>query len=242
MKDMHSHLLPGVDDGAKTMEDTINMLLHAKSNGVTDIMLTPHYIYKSKYSSPKNINLKIFEDVKEEADKIGINVYLGNEIYLSDDMDVVKVLKSKKFNTLNNSRYILVEIPMHKKVNNLKSIFFEIINLGYIPILAHPERYSAYFGDFDLFLQLRSMGVLMQVNFTSLLGDYGPKANYMAKELLKRRIVSFLGSDMHELNERKYEKIKSVMFRLRFMIGKDRLKEITEDNFFYVINNEDLIN
>lgn len=237
MKDLHSHLLPGVDDGAKTIESTKMMLESAKENGVTHIMLTPHYVHDSKFSSPAKINNNIFDDVKKLAnEEYGVEVFLGNEIYLTED--TLKHLKSGKINTLAGSKYILCEIPMHQKFNNLKSVFFELINAGYRPILAHPERYTAYIGDFDFFKQLYSMGVLLQINYPSLLRMYGAKPQWMAKKLLQMGIVSFVGSDIHSASELKYEKIKRVIFKLNWLVGKEKTLEITESNFEKVLNDE----
>ena len=239
MKDLHSHLLPGVDDGSKSLESTRLLLESAKKNGVTDIMFTPHYVPDSRFSSPASVNNNIFKDVERIAkEEYGINIYLGNEVYLIPD--IVDYLKTGNINSLNGSRYLLCEIPMHQKFNNLKSVFIEIMNLGYIPILAHPERYSAYFADIDFFMSLRRLGVLMQVNITSLVGDYGSKSKYMAKELLKRNLISFVGSDIHDVKEMKYDKLKMSLFKLRWIVGKEKLEELTNTNFTCVVNNEDI--
>lgn len=238
MKDLHSHFLPGVDDGSHSMKTTLLMLKSAKEHGVCDIMFTPHYIIDSKYESPKEENLKIFEELKSVADYMGINIYLGNEVYCN--ANILEVYNEGKIATLNNSRYMLIEIPMYSKMNNVKSIFFELISNDIIPILAHPERYTAYYNDFDFFYDLRKMGVLMQINFPSLVGEYGGHAKKMAKMLLKYNLISFVGSDIHDYKETKYQCVAKAEKIIKKLVGEKKYIEITETNFEKVINNEEI--
>ena len=236
MNDLHSHILFGVDDGAKVFEDSKFILDSALLVGVKNIVLTPHYIVDSRYMSTANDNLVPFKQVKDYADGLGINVYLANEVYLSKE--VVELYKSGKIATINNSRYMLVEIPMYGKLNNVKSIFFELLSAGVVPILAHPERYTAYHGDIDFFKELRQMGVLLQANYPSLLGFYGKDAKKMLKKLLKADLISFVGSDVHSINEQKYELIPKMKQKLTKLVGKEKMSELTESNFMKVIGNE----
>lgn len=233
MKDLHSHFLYGVDDGSRSLEETKLMLKNAYENGVTDIVFTPHYIEDSKYQSVVSDNEIILNKIKEEC-KYKINLYLGNEVYINNN--ILKYYKEKKLTTINNSRYMLIEIPMHSKINEVKSIFFELISNGIIPILAHPERYSAYYKDFEFFYDLRCMGVLMQINFASLVGLYGHHAEIMAKKLLKLNLISFVGSDIHSPDNR-FNYLKKAEKIVLKCVGEDRKKEIMQDNFTKVINN-----
>lgn len=239
MKDLHSHFLPGVDDGAKSIDSTRRMLLSASSNGVTDVMFTPHYILDSDFSSNYKENLKLFKEIKEIAkEEFGVNVYLGNEVYCNNSIE--ELLKNKEVITLNNSRYMLIEIPMYNRTNNLKSIFFELLEAGIIPILAHPERYTAYYNDIDFFMDLREMGVLMQANYPSLLGVYGRQPKKMLKKLLKANLISFMGSDIHSASEEKYESLPKLYKKLARIVDEQKLKELTEINFDKVVNNEEI--
>lgn len=239
MRDLHCHLLPGVDDGSKSMESTVEMLKQAAKSGVTDIMFTPHYILDSKYMSNREANLYIIESiVKMAKEEFNINVFLGNEVYCN--MEMLDLYKRKEISTLNNSRYMLIEIPMYSKINNLKSIFFELISNGIIPILAHPERYTSYYKDFDFFFELRSMGVLLQINYASLLGTYGSKAKKMAQELLKMNLVSFVGSDIHSPSEDKYTNLAKAEKKLKKYVSESQFIDITENNFAKVVYNEEI--
>lgn len=238
MKDLHSHFLYNVDDGSKSLESTLFMLKNAKDNGVLDIVFTPHYIANTQFSSPKDNNIEIFNAVHEIADYMGINIYLGNEVFC--DPDILKYLKEGKISTINNSKYLLVEIPMNSKMNNAKNIFFELISNGITPILAHPERYTAYYNDMQFFYDLRTMGVLMQINFSSLVGGYGERAKRVAKELLKYNLVSFVGSDVHSEKDHRYDDVAKAMKIIKRIVGNERFLDITERNFDKVINNKDI--
>lgn len=238
MKDLHSHFLYNVDDGSKSLESTLFMLKNAKDNGVYDIVFTPHYIANTQFSSPKNRNLEIFEAVRDIADYMGLHIYLGNEVFC--DPDILKNYKEGKISTINNSKYMLIEIPLNSKMNNVRNIFFELISNGIVPILAHPERYTAYYGNMEFFYELRTMGVLMQINFVSLLGEYGSQAKKMAKDLLKYNLVSFVGSDMHSEKERRYDDAAKALKIIRRIVGPTKFEDITENNFDKVIKNEDI--
>lgn len=240
MRDLHSHYLPGVDDGSKSLEVTKNMLKNAYQNGVTDIIFTPHYILDSRFMSNKSTNERIIEPIiKFAKEEYNINVFLGNEVYCNSEM--LDLYKRGEISTLNNSRYMLIEIPMYSKINNVKSIFFELISNGITPILAHPERYTAYYNDLDFFFELREMGVLMQMNASSIVGEYGSKAKKMVTKLLKANLISFVGSDIHSDHERKNDLIPKIEKKLKKIVGEDQFIEITSNNFARVIRNDDIV-
>ena len=136
---------------------------------------------------------------------------------------------------------MLIEIPMYSKINNVKSIFFELISNGIVPILAHPERYTAYYNDIDFFLDLRNMGVLMQMNASSIVGDYGRKAKKMVTKLLKANLISFVGTDIHSEYEEKNNLIPKIEKKLKKIVGEDKFIEITINNFARAIRNEDIL-
>lgn len=240
MRDLHSHYLPGVDDGSKSIDATKKMLENAALNGITDIIFTPHYILDSRFMSSKSTNEKIIEPIIRFAkEEYNINVFLGNEVYCNTE--IWNLYKKGEITTLNGSRYMLIEIPMYSKINNVKSIFFELISNGIVPILAHPERYTAYYNDIDFFLDLRNMGVLMQMNASSVVGDYGRKAKKMVTKLLKANLISFVGTDIHSEYEEKNNLIPKIEKKLKKIVGEDKFIEITINNFARVIRNEDIL-
>lgn len=240
MRDLHSHYLPGVDDGANDIEVTKKMLASAEKNGITDIIFTPHFILDSRYMSTKDENKKIFEPIKRIAkEEYNINIFLGNEVYCNTEM--LRLYKEGKIATLNDSRYMLIEIPMYSKINNVKDIFFELISNDIVPILAHPERYTAYYNDLDFFIELRKMGVLLQMNYPSLVGEYGTKAKKMAKKLLKSGLISFVGSDIHSDKESKNDQVAKMEKKLKKYVTEAEFIDITANNFARVVRNDDIL-
>lgn len=238
MRDLHSHILPGIDDGSKSIEISDALLKSASENGVTDIMLTPHFIEESSYTSDFANNNEIFKRISFIASSYGINVYLGNEVYFTTN--VLELLNNGKITTLNGGRYMLIEIPLYSKANNVKNVFFELISNGIVPILAHPERYESYYGDIDFFLELVEMGVLLQINYVSILGMYGRKAKKQVKKLLKKHLVSFVGSDIHSLRGDRYGVSSKALKKISKLVSDKEFKDIVENNFIKVINNEDI--
>ena len=124
MKDLHSHILMGIDDGSKSLEESLEILKKAEQAGITDIVLTPHYIKNSKYDANNQKKKKLLNELSKEARALGINVklYLGNEVFI--DNDIIKLIASKKIAKINNTRYILIELPMSSELNNALEIFF----------------------------------------------------------------------------------------------------------------------
>ena len=238
MKDLHSHLLYGIDDGCKNIEESIPLLKGLEKEGVTEIMLTPHYIENTNYNSNNFEKQTIFEELcqKVEEEKINIKLYLGNEVYITPNM--IELIEQGEIKTLNNSKYLLFEIPLNNINQNTLEIVNNLVSHGYSPILAHPERYR-YFQEHPRAIEdyLRS-GILLQINYTSLFGKYGIVAEKTAKLFLKKKWVSFIGSDIHhnlELNKKKLEKKL-----LRITRDKNYTKDLLEDNFDKVIQNIDI--
>lgn len=236
MRDLHSHILPGIDLNIKDINDTIAILNNAKENGITDIMLTPYF----KSIDDENYSLKNVKDafklVKAEAKKLGINVYLGNEVNVNNDL--VSLLKNKEILTLNNSKYLLIDIPKDVKFDKVKNKLYELLELGYIPIISHPENHIDHYKDVDYFIKLRTHGILILINYSSLFWRYGIKARKMAKMLLKSNLVSFIGSDVHGDNEKVYEFNKRTMNRISKYVGENKMQDLAINNFMKVVNNE----
>lgn len=237
MKDIHSHILMGIDDGSKDLKTSLEILKKAEQAGITDIMLTPHYINQSNYVANNQEKIELLQLLKKEAEatNIHINLYLGNEVYI--DNELLTLIKEGKVLTLNDSRYILIELPLTNKLHHSKEILFEIIRNGYVPILAHPERYL-YMQKKPL--QLREyleMGVLLQGNYQSLFGGYGKEAKRALKILLKKGMIHFLGSDIHRVtDDYQLKKLKKKL--LRITKNEKVVEDLLDRNFEKVINNE----
>ena len=151
---------------------------------------------------------------------------------------MVELIKKKQIMTLNNSRYILVEFPLSRKDPNAKSILHNILLSGYIPIVAHPERYEYLEKNIDYFKELKEMGVLFQGNYLSLFGKYGKSPQKNLQKLLKEGIISVLGSDIHHIEELYGNKIYK---KIKKCVKKDNLVEdLLYNNFDKIINNENM--
>ena len=234
MIDIHSHILYGIDDGAKTLEDSIEILCQMQSLGYTDIILTPHYIKDTQYASPVSENVSRLEILKKTARKenIDINLYLGNEIYIDDE--ILSLLKSRELKTLNNSKFLLIELPMSGIYSNYQEIFEYLIANGYEVILAHPERYLSFANNIDKARELTSSGVKLQCNVESIIGSYGKNAEKMVKKLLKAGLVTYLASDIHR-PKRDLSKIELAYKKIVKIVGKDKFEELTSKNAIEIL-------
>ncbi len=236
MRDIHSHILYGIDDGAKTKEQSLDILRKAAACGVTDIVLTPHFIKDSKYQANNRLKKSRMSDLVKslKEENIDIKLYLGNEVYI--DEGLVPHLKSDIM-PINNSKYLLVEFPLNFKLVMLEEKLNEIMKSGLIPIIAHPERYVCYYKDFKFFEDLIDKGCLLQGNVGSLFCKYGKKSASMLKELLKRDMIFVLGFDVHRVND--YISKDMVEKRLLKIIkSEDKVRNLLENNFMKIINNQ----
>ncbi len=238
MVDIHTHIIPNIDDGSKTIEETFELFREAQTEGFTDIILTPHYI-KGYYETNTTIRNYWVNSIQEALKELGINinVYVGNEIYVCEDMD--KLLFKNEVSSLNNSKYVLFELPMNSNITYLEEVIFKLSNLDKIPIIAHPERYSFVQKDMSLIKKLHEKGVLFQSNYGSILGLYGEGAKKTVEKLLKEKMIDFLASDVHKQNTI-YPSIEECKKRIKKIIGEDRLKTITETNPKKIILNESI--
>ena len=236
MKDLHCHLLFGIDDGSKTIEESIVLLKKMSEAGITDIILTPHYITHSKYQCNNADKRKLLTKLKNriKKEKIDVSLYLGNEVFLTSQF--IELLNNKEIATLNKSKYILFEFPMSHIYNNTCEIIMELVSNGYIPVLAHPERYTMFMENPDLIEKYLQMGVLMQGNFTSLFGKYGRKSKKVLKYYIKKKYISFLGSDTHHDYNYDIKKLRKILNKITK--DKDYIEDILNNNFDKVIKND----
>jgi len=234
MIDFHSHILPNIDDGAKSLEQTLNIIKEAKDVGFSQIISTSHYLegyYESDVEERKELLQKINSYIQE------IQIHLGSEIYITNN--IPELIQENKASTINNTKYVLFELPMNSKPFNAKEIVYRLIEKGYVPIIAHPERYSYVQEDIEYVEELAEMGTLFQSNYGSIIGLYGKKEKKTVKKLLKNNFVHFLGSDVHR-QDKIYPKIPKVMKKLSKIISHEKIKELTQENAQKVLNKEEI--
>ena len=234
MIDIHSHLLYGIDDGSKSLEDSVRIISDLSKIGYTDIILTPHYISNTKYNSSKNNNLKLFDNLKIALRENGINInlYLGNEIYINHRIS--DLLDDGKISSLNDSKYLLIELPMNGEYDYM-DVFEDLIYDGYKIILAHPERYHSFQKNFDKIYELEEIGVYFQCNIESILGSYGKGAIKMVKRMYKEKKVSFLATDIHH-RKRDYKKFDKAKKKIRKYLSSSELEDLLIKNPSKIIN------
>jgi protein-tyrosine phosphatase len=236
MIDIHSHILPGIDDGADTLEAGVELVRELVSQGVTDIIATPHFIEETIYASPKRENLKLAEDLRLALAREGIkvNIYLGNELYINERID--EMIRFNRVAAMADSSYILVELPMSGEYPGFEDTFRDLMRAGYTVILAHPERYTAVQEDFAILDRLVEMGVLLQCNTGSFVRHYGKHAEKVAIRLAKEKKIFALGSDIH--HTRGGDEITLALKKLRKYYDEDGLEEILVRNPKKIIEKE----
>ena len=237
MKDIHSHILYEIDDGADDIKESIDIIKNAINGGYTDIILTPHYRKRQGYIARNKVKFELFnkllDKVKEE--NLNINLYLGNEITV--DEDLFYYLKTDQVLTLNRSRYILLELSFTGRLKYLDDVFSELLDKNYIPIIPHPERYKDY--NIEDYIKWIDKGILFQGNIESLYGNYGKKAKTKLENMLKRHMIHFLGSDIHKSFHDTYNK-KTVEMLDNILNDHEMSLELTDKNIDKVINNKEI--
>ena len=228
MIDIHSHLIFDVDDGSRSLEESINILSMMYEAGVTDMIITPHYIIDSKYMSSKDINEDKLKQIKEELNKRNINMNLSksNEIFI--DNKIFEYLKDNKVSTLNNTNYILVELPMSGIYEGYQDILYSLVHKGYKVILAHPERYISFQKDFNKVYEVLELGVLLQSNYGSILGDYGLGSKRMIKRLMKEKLITYMSSDIHRLRSSNF--IDRAKSKMKKYYTDEEINNLTNNN------------
>ena len=199
MIDIHSHLLYGVDDGPKGIEESIAMLEDAKEQGIDSMILTPHY-RRGMFAYPNEEIEEHFKDLQSVAKEIGIELYLGTEFHVNSS--IIEYLKEGRCKTLAGTNYVLAEYKYDTEFTYIRASVQDLILHGYIPIVAHVERYACMVERLERVEMLRDMGALIQVNADAVLGIDGLKAKGYVKKLLKKGHVDFVASDSHGIKER----------------------------------------
>ena len=212
MVDIHTHVIPCVDDGSPSLNESINMIKHEIAIGVDTIYCTPHHIYKRYEKSVEEIKSQ-FELLKKEVEKenLPIKLYLGQEICYTHREDTIAMLKSGKLLTLNNTNRVLLEFSFTREPEDVLDVIYNFNVNGYEVIIAHIERYE--WMTIDKVKALRSEGALIQINSNSYLGMTTWKEKRITRKLLKLGLVDFVASDTHSFRpsslDKSYKKIKN---------------------------------
>lgn len=194
--DMHCHILPGLDDGSESLEESVEMLRIAEKSGITDIIATPHFKAGRHNPNPDTISGKIRE-VQREAQKRGIsvNLYPGSEIFFFSELE--EALQSHRVCTLNHSPYVLIEFSPGEPYRSIRNALDQVLGMELFPIIAHVERYGCVLDDWQNAEALRDMGARLQINVSGITGRAGAKSRKLTGILLGRQLVDYIGTDAH---------------------------------------------
>jgi tyrosine-protein phosphatase YwqE len=224
--DIHSHLIPGIDDGAKSNDESIKLITELENIGFKQFITTPHIIHNlwnNTYDSIKEGEKSLAEVLKENASKSEVKAAAE---YMMDTY-FLELLQKEKLLTLKDN-YILVEMSYLNPPLQLLDIIFDIQVAGYKPILAHPERYLFYHNNTEAYTKLKKAGCLFQLNLLSVTGYYGENVTKIAEKLLMTQLIDFVGSDVHHLNH-----VQSFENRIRIKEEKP-LKEAMQNNQLFL--------
>lgn len=199
--DIHSHILPGLDDGAENFEMSLRMLRQAAEEHIGEMILTPHYKPMRRNLPPDKIK-HVFEELEKRKESAGIPIrlYLGSEIYYSSE--VLPALREGKALTMAGTSYVLTEFSPREDSGYIRDAAYSLLSEGYCPILAHVERYGNLMAKKARIEELYDMGCCIQINAASITGGNGWESRQDVKWLLKREYVHFVATDSHDDRKR----------------------------------------
>ena len=212
MIDIHTHILPNVDDGSSSLEVSLAMVKHELSIGVNTIICTPHHIlhrYDKTVEEIKQSYKLLTEEVKRQ--NLPVTILLGQEICYTHREDAIKLLQECKLLTLNNTNYVLLEFSFTREPEDITDIIYNFSIKGYKVIVAHVERYNWI--TLDKVMSLKSEGAIIQVNSGAIIGAAGWKEKRFSHKLLKKGLVDVIASDVHSFRystlDKAYKKVKN---------------------------------
>lgn len=229
MVDIHNHILPFVDDGSKSLTDSITLIKDEIKNGIDKIILTPHN-KTSHYEASKEEILTAFDNLNNEINKNNLKAktYLGQEVYVDDKF--YDKLKDGNFISINKTKYVLIEFSYYMETDIIWHVD-KIIKLGYIPVIAHIERY-VYF-DWSTLYDLKMMGALIQVNASSLAGVSGKRMQDIVLSAISEGYIDFVSSDIH-VGRKSF--MKKAYKKVAKSLGKEAAQDVFELNAIKYFN------
>jgi protein-tyrosine phosphatase len=240
MIDLHCHILPGLDDGAATLDDALEMARRAQEEGVEIIVAAPHVFRDNFDWGDFSIIEKKRRELAEavQANNIQVKILRGAEVHISHGL-INAVKKNRSSLVLNGSSYMLVEFPPNHIFPGIKKLFFELMAEGITPIITHPERNIVFIENPVLLYELVQSGALAQANTGSFLGLYGDRAQKAVSLLLELNLVHFIASDGHSPHSLS-TRLKEAVEKAAIIAGEERARALAKDNPEAVIADRDL--
>lgn len=222
--DIHNHILPGIDDGAATVDDSISLIKKFSEMGITKFIATPHIMNDYYPNTPETVNtaLQLVKQALSEAGLSDIKIKAAAEYMM--DQSFLEILENGNLLTVADN-FVLVEMSYFQAPINLNEILFQIQTKKYRPILAHPERYAFYHSkELTKYEELKDRGCLFQLNLLSVTGHYGKNIQETAFQLLDREMIDFIGTDTHQMrhvdklsdikiSEKRIDQLKPILHR-----------------------------
>ena len=220
--DVHSHLVPGIDDGSPGIAISLDLVKGLCELGFTKLITTPH-VMQGMYQNTKADILQGYELLEKNVSDAGIPVKLGvaAEYFLDDNLK--KLLADKESLLTFGDGLVLVEFSMASEPIDFKELLFELQMQNYQPVIAHPERYAYHERNKEFFEELKSAGYLFQLNIMSLAGAYGKSANELAKYFIKHQYYELAGTDLHNAHHLEYLRHSSITHSLKELIDSGKL-------------------
>ncbi|MBY0145129.1 tyrosine-protein phosphatase [Neobacillus niacini] len=204
MIDLHCHILPGIDDGAQSLSDSLNMARKAVEQGIHTIVATPHHM-NSKYENPKQSIIERVEELNTILieEKIHLNVLPGQEVRIHGEM--LEGYQAGGILPVNHTPYVLVEFSSNHVPRYTEKLFYDLQMNGLIPVIVHPERNQEIIERPDILYQLVKKGALTQVTAASISGDFGKKIKNFSLQLIEANLTHFIASDAHNTTKRTFK-------------------------------------
>lgn len=234
--DIHTHILPGVDDGAKDMEQALELLRLARDNGTVGMILTPHYRGRYRRNTPQQLR-QIFEELRQRAatELPELELYLGNEAGI--EIELAEKLVEGRVLSLNDGNYVLLEFHTASTAQHILDGALDVLNCGFTPIIAHAERYDAFCQNKKLAGEVQSFGALIQVNADSILGGAGCEPKRCARRLLRKHQAHFVASDAHDAT-RRHPMLAQCYRKVSKKYGKEYAAKVFWENARGLLNEE----
>ena len=195
--DVHSHFIPGIDDGAQTIEDSLSLISEFAKKGYKKVITTPH-IMSDYYKNTPEIILSGLDKVREALSNEGIKIEIEAAAEYNLEPGFEEIIKSGKVLTFGgDKKYVLFELSFFNEPSRIKEVIWDLLNLGYQPVLAHVERYAYWHKKWDKIEDMINRSVLLQMNIGSITGAYGPEVRKMSIRLIDEGLIDFVGSDCH---------------------------------------------
>lgn len=236
--DIHNHILPGLDDGAKDEEISLQMLRMAVEDGINHLIATPHFHYRRGHAAPEQIKsaLTLMQEMADE-EGIPIHLYAGNELYYTHDL--LEIVKAKDALTLADSDYVLLEFSPETEQRKIQNAVYHFLSEGYYPIIAHMERYQAFYKQPDFAETILRMGAYYQVNAGSITGSAGWALKRFTRNMMKSGMIQFVATDAHDLQKRQ-PRLGAASAWIEKKLGESEMKDYLYENPLKILENKAL--